>query len=134
MYYKTNSHLTNQQNYPWVILTSCLLFLFSTGFHKRFIMIVVTEAWIFNGPIQHLLATVFVAMVIGISYLFVKKVQDLEIQLVVLKEKNSVLKTESENLKRKVELLEISYKQFVDRSKENKIEDAKQGTMNNRRI
>lgn len=97
-------------------------------------MIVVTEAWIFNGPIQHLLATVFVAMVIGISYLFVKKVQDLEIQLVVLKEKNSVLKTESENLKRKVELLEISYKQFVDRSEENKIEDAKQGTMNNRRI
>lgn len=97
-------------------------------------MIVVTEAWIFNGPIQHLLATVFVAMVIGISYLFVKKVQDLEIQLVVLKEKNSVLKTESENLKRKVELLEIYYKQFVDRSEENKIEDAKQGTMNNRRI
>lgn len=97
-------------------------------------MIVVTEAWIFNGPIQHLLATVFVAMVIGISYLFVKKVQDLEIQLVVLKEKNSVLKTESENLKRKVELLEISYKQFVNRSEENKIEDAKQGTMNNRRI
>lgn len=97
-------------------------------------MIVVTDAWIFNGPIQHLLATVFVAMVIGISYLFVKKVQDLEIQLVVLKEKNSVLKTESENLKRKVELLEISYKQFVDRSEENKIEDAKQGTMNNRRI
>lgn len=97
-------------------------------------MIVVTEAWIFNGPIQHLLATVFVAMFIGISYLFVKKVQDLEIQLVVLKEKNSVLKTESENLKRKVELLEISYKQFVDRSEENKIEDAKQGTMNNRRI
>lgn len=97
-------------------------------------MIVVTEAWIFNGPIQYLLATVFVAMFIGISYLFVKKVQDLEIQLVVLKEKNSVLKTESENLKRKVELLEISYKQFVDRSEENKIEDAKQGTMNNRRI
>lgn len=97
-------------------------------------MIVVTEAWIFNGPIQHLLATVFVAMVIGISFLLVKKVQDLEIQLVVLKEKNSVLKTESENLKRKVELLEISYKQFVDRSEENKIEDAKQGTMNNRRI
>lgn len=97
-------------------------------------MIVVTEAWIFNGPIQHLLATVFVAMFIGISYLFVKKVQDLEIQLVVLKEKNSVLKTEIENLKRKVELLEISYKQFVDRSEENKIEDAKQGTMNNRRI
>lgn len=97
-------------------------------------MIAVTEAWIFNGPIQHLLATVFVAMFIGISYLFVKKVQDLEIQLVVLKEKNSVLKTESENLKRKVELLEISYKQFVDRSEENKIEDAKQGTMNNRRI
>lgn len=97
-------------------------------------MIVVTEAWIFNGPIQHLLATVFVAMFIGISYLFVKKVQDLEIQLVVLKERNSVLKTESENLKRKVELLEISYKQFVDRSEENKIEDAKQGTMNNRRI
>lgn len=97
-------------------------------------MIVVTEAWIFNGPIQHLLATVFVAMFIGISYLFVKKVQDLEIQLVVLKEKNSVLKTESETLKRKVELLEISYKQFVDRSEENKIEDAKQGTMNNRRI
>lgn len=97
-------------------------------------MIVVTEAWIFNGPIQHLLATVFVAMFIGISYLFVKKVQNLEIQLVVLKEKNSVLKTESENLKRKVELLEISYKQFVDRSEENKIEDAKQGTMNNRRI
>lgn len=97
-------------------------------------MIVVTEAWIFNGPIQHLLATVFVAMFIGISYLFVKKVQDLEIQLVVLKEKNSVLKTESENLKRKVELLEISYKQFVDRSEENKIEDAKQGTMINRRI
>lgn len=97
-------------------------------------MIVVTEAWIFNGPIQHLLATVFVAMFIGISYLFVKKVQDLEIQLVVLKEKNSVLKTESENLKRKVELLEISYKQFVDRSEENKIEDAKEGTMNNRRI
>lgn len=97
-------------------------------------MIVVTEAWIFNGPIQHLLATVFVAMFIGISYLFVKKVQDLEIQLVVLKEKNSVLKTESENLKRKVELLEIYYKQFVDRSEENKIEDAKQGTMNNRRI
>lgn len=97
-------------------------------------MIVVTEAWIFNGPIQHLLATVFVAMFIGISYLFVKKVQDLEIQLVVLKEKNSVLKTESENLKRKVELLEISYKQFVDRSEENKIEDAMQGTMNNRRI
>lgn len=97
-------------------------------------MIVVTEAWIFNGPIQHLLATVFVAMFIGISYLFVKKVQDLEIQLVVLKEKNSVLKTESENLKRKVELLEISYKQFVDRSEENKTEDAKQGTMNNRRI
>lgn len=97
-------------------------------------MIVVTEAWIFNGPIQHLLATVFVAMFIGISYLFVKKVQDLEIQLVVLKEKNSVLKTESENLKRKVELLEISYKQFVDRSEENKIEDAKQGTMNNRPI
>lgn len=97
-------------------------------------MIVVTEAWIFNGPIQHLLATVFVAMFIGISYLFVKKVQDLEIQLVVLKEKNSVLKTESENLKRKVELLEKSYKQFVDRSEENKIEDAKQGTMNNRRI
>lgn len=97
-------------------------------------MIVVTEAWIFNGPIQHLLATVFVAMFIGISYLFVKKVQDLEIQLVVLKEKNSVLKTESENLKRKVELLEISYKQFVDISEENKIEDAKQGTMNNRRI
>lgn len=97
-------------------------------------MIVVTEAWIFNGPIQHLQATVFVAMFIGISYLFVKKVQDLEIQLVVLKEKNSVLKTESENLKRKVELLEISYKQFVDRSEENKIEDAKQGTMNNRRI
>lgn len=97
-------------------------------------MIVVTDAWIFNGPIQHLLATVFVAMFIGISYLFVKKVQDLEIQLVVLKEKNSVLKTESENLKRKVELLEISYKQFVDRSEENKIEDAKQGTMNNRRI
>lgn len=97
-------------------------------------MIVVTEAWIFNGPIQHLLATVFVAMFIGISYLFVKKVQDLEIQLVVLKEKNSVLKTESENLKRKVELLEISYKQVVDRSEENKIEDAKQGTMNNRRI
>lgn len=97
-------------------------------------MIVVTEAWIFNGPIQHLQATVFVAMFIGISYLFVKKVQDLEIQLVVLKEKNSVLKTESENLKRKVELLEISYKQFVDRSEENKIEDAKQGTMINRRI
>lgn len=97
-------------------------------------MIVVTDAWIFNGPIQHLLATVFVAMFIGISYLFVKKVQDLEIQLVVLKEKNSVLKTESENLKRKVELLEISYKQFVDRSEENKIEDAKQGTMNNRPI
>lgn len=97
-------------------------------------MIVVTDAWIFNGPIQHLLATVFVAMFIGISYLFVKKVQGLEIQLVVLKEKNSVLKTESENLKRKVELLEISYKQFVDRSEENKIEDAKQGTMNNRRI
>lgn len=97
-------------------------------------MIVVTESWIFNGPIQHLLATVFVAMVIGISFLLVKKVQDLEIQLVVLKEKNSVLKTESENLKRKVELLEISYKQFVDRSEENKIEDAKQGTMNNRRI
>lgn len=97
-------------------------------------MIVVTEAWIFNGPIQHLLATVFVAMVIGISFLLVKKVQDLEIQLVVLKEKNSVLKTESENLKRKVELLEIYYKQFVDRSEENKIEDAKQGTMNNRRI
>lgn len=97
-------------------------------------MIVVTEAWIFNGPIQHLLATVFVAMVIGISFLLVKKVQDLEIQLVVLKEKNSVLKTESENLKRKVELLEISYKQFVNRSEENKIEDAKQGTMNNRRI
>lgn len=97
-------------------------------------MIVVTGAWIFNGPIQYLLATVFVAMFIGISYLFVKKVQDLEIQLVVLKEKNSVLKTESENLKRKVELLEISYKQFVDRSEENKIEDAKQGTMNNRRI
>lgn len=97
-------------------------------------MIVVTEAWIFNGPIQNLLAMVFVAMFIGISYLFVKKVQDLEIQLVVLKEKNSVLKTESENLKRKVELLEISYKQFVDRSEENKIEDAKQGTMNNRRI
>lgn len=97
-------------------------------------MIVVTEAWIFNGPIQYLLATVFVAMFIGISYLFVKKVQDLEIQLVVLKEKNSVLKTESENLKRKVELLEISYKQFVDISEENKIEDAKQGTMNNRRI
>lgn len=97
-------------------------------------MIVVTEAWIFNGPIQHLLATVFVAMVIGISFLLVKKVQDLEIQLAVLKEKNSVLKTESENLKRKVELLEISYKQFVDRSEENKIEDAKQGTMNNRRI
>lgn len=97
-------------------------------------MIVVTEAWIFNGPIQHLLAMVFVAMFIGISYVFVKKVQDLEIQLVVLKEKNSVLKTESENLKRKVELLEISYKQFVDRSEENKIEDAKQGTMNNRRI
>lgn len=72
-------------------------------------MIVVTEAWIFNGPIQHLLAIVFVAMFIGISYLFVKKVQDLEIQLVVLKEKNSVLKTESENLKRKVELLEISF-------------------------
>lgn len=91
-------------------------------------MIVVTEAWIFNGPIQHLLAMVFVAMFIGISYLFVKKVQDLEIQLVVLKEKNSVLKTESENLKRKVELLEISYKQFVDRSEENKIEDAKQDT------
>lgn len=97
-------------------------------------MIVVTEAWIINGPIQHLLAMVFVAMFIGISYLFVKKVQDLEIQLVVLKEKNSVLKTESENLKRKVELLEISYKQFVDISEENKIEDAKQGTMNNRRI
>lgn len=97
-------------------------------------MIVVTEAWIFNGPIQYLLATVFVAMFIGISYLFVKKVQGLEIQLVVLKEKNSVLKTESENLKRKVELLEISYKQFVDISEENKIEDAKQGTMNNRRI
>lgn len=97
-------------------------------------MIVVTEAWIFNGPIQHLLATVFVAMVIGISFLLVKKVQDLEIQLAVLKEKNSVLKTESENLKRKVELLEISYKQFVDRSEENKTEDAKQGTMNNRRI
>lgn len=97
-------------------------------------MIVVTEAWIFNGPIQHLLATVFVAMVIGISYLFVKKVQDLEIQLATLKEKNSVLKTESENLKKKVELLEISYKQFVDRSEENKIEDAKQGTMNNQRI
>lgn len=97
-------------------------------------MIVVTEAWIFNGPIQHLLATVFVAMVIGISFLFVKKVQDLEIQLAVLKEKNSVLKTESENLKKKVELLEISYKQFVDRSEENKIEDARQGTMNNQRI
>lgn len=97
-------------------------------------MIVVTEAWIFNGAIPHLLATVFVAMVIGISYLFVKRVQDLEIQLAVLKEKNSVLKTESENLKKKVEFLEISYKQFVDRSEENKIEDAKQGTMNNRRI
>lgn len=99
-----------------------------------FTMIVVTEAWIFDGPIQHLMATVFVAMVIGLSYFYMKKVQDLEIQLAVLKEQNSVLKTESENLKKKVELLEISHKQLLDRSDESKIQEDTQGKINIIRI
>lgn len=97
-------------------------------------MIVVTEAWIFYGTIQHLMATVFVAMVIGLSYFYMKKVQDLEIQLAVLKEQNSVLKTESENLKKKVELLEISHKQLLDRSDESKIQEDTQGKINIIRI
>lgn len=99
-----------------------------------FTMIVVTEAWIFDGPFQHLMATVFVAMVIGLSYFYMKKVQDLEIQLAVLKEQNSVLKTQSENLKKKVELLEISHKQLLDRSDESKIQEDTQGKINIIRI
>lgn len=46
-------------------------------------MIFVTETWIFDEPIQHFLAKVFVLKVIGISYFFVKQGYDLEVQLVV---------------------------------------------------
>lgn len=56
-------------------------------------MIFVTETWIFDEPIQHFLAKVFVLKVVGISYFFAKQGYDLEVQLVVFEE-NSVLKSE----------------------------------------
>lgn len=64
--------------------------------------------------IHHLLPSVIV-VVVGVAYILQNKIEDLETELAVVNKKDRALETKCENLQTKVEFMEISFKDSLDK-------------------
>lgn len=69
---------------------------------------------VFPGLIHHLLPSVIV-VVVGVAYILQNKIEDLETELAVVNKKDRALETKCENLQTKVEFMEISFKDSLDK-------------------
>lgn len=70
---------------------------------------------VFPGLIHHLLTSFIVAFVVGVAYILQNKIEDLETELAVVNKKDRALETKCENLQTKVEFMEISFKDSLDK-------------------